>query len=401
MLKPLIIASSFLEEKSANGQVERRFFPSLVPMGYNPHILCYTIGKMSFSPEGCKIIKVPFSKFIYFWTRSLRHSPWPYVLNTPDQFYYCWGRQAIKKALSLCDVEHYDYIHTISMPSSDHLIGLKLKQKTGIPWIAHFYDPWIGNPFREINNRTYKKLDAAYERLVAEYADIIIHPCQTAADSWIERYGNLVKDKIRILPFLGDIFDVSENSSSQKECITISHIGNLSNNRNTQTFIKAVDILITKHPEYRTRLKVNYIGTVTSSEKQMVDAKGLSEMFNFVGRKTEQECIEYYKSSDIFLIVDINCTPNLFYPSKIIKYFAWKKPILGITTEQSTIRDELNKTGNHSFNYQDAEGVASFLVSAIENYPSVCTNDCNYWKRFAKESVLSEYDRLISPFIGK
>ena len=71
-------------------------------------------------------------------------------------------------------------------------------------------------------------------------------------------------------------------------------------------------------------------------------------------------------------------------------------PILGITTEHSVVRDELKKTGNYPFYYDDVDGISKFLTKVVEDYPSICTNDRNYGKRFLKESVINQYCKLVT-----
>lgn len=396
MIRPIVFAHTLLHSTCATGQILRRFFRSIDKIGYHPYIICNNQGDVAQSDiSTCDVRIIPFNKFAYFWTRSVRHSPWPYILNTPDQFRYCWMNRARRAAEKLINEgENFDFVYTISMPSSQHLPGLKLKRRYGIPWVAHFYDPWIGNTNRELKNKKFRELDAAYELEVAKYADIIIHPCQAVVDDWHKRYGDLVRGKLFVLPFIGE---------SDEHClpphlgdnIVISHIGNLMHNRNTITFIKAIDKLVSLNPKYRTRLKVNYIGKVTDEEKVLIKEKKLEEIFNLVGSIPEKECEPYYEESDIFLIVDMDCQPNLFYPSKLIKYFGYKKPILGICTKQSVIKDELNSTGNHAFEYYDVDGVCDFVARALDDYSTVCTNNTEYWKIFKIDNVLNEYDKII------
>ena len=59
-----------------------------------------------------------------------------------------------------------DAIHTVSFPCSSHLIGYELKKEFGLPWIAHFYDPWVDNPLRNIPD-SKRVEDAQMESWVA------------------------------------------------------------------------------------------------------------------------------------------------------------------------------------------------------------------------------------------
>ena len=53
-----------------------------------------------------------------------------------------WIKPSIKYLLEYLSKEKIDVIITTGPPHSLHLIGLQLKKKTGIKWIADFRDPW-------------------------------------------------------------------------------------------------------------------------------------------------------------------------------------------------------------------------------------------------------------------
>lgn len=52
-------------------------------------------------------------------------------------------RHALRAAEETIAAHRYDAILTTSPPPSLHMLGLRLKRKTGIPWIADFRDPWL------------------------------------------------------------------------------------------------------------------------------------------------------------------------------------------------------------------------------------------------------------------
>jgi hypothetical protein len=58
------------------------------------------------------------------------------------------------RAKQMIAENNYEVMVTWSQPHSSHLIGLKLKssQKISPKWIAHFSDPWISNPYFEVNS---------------------------------------------------------------------------------------------------------------------------------------------------------------------------------------------------------------------------------------------------------
>jgi hypothetical protein len=56
-----------------------------------------------------------------------------------------WVPIAVKKAREIIASNDIDVIFTTSPPHSQQLIGLRLKKKTGLPWVADFRDPWTSD----------------------------------------------------------------------------------------------------------------------------------------------------------------------------------------------------------------------------------------------------------------
>jgi hypothetical protein len=91
--------------------------------------------------------KKSFLQKIALWIRA--------NLFIPDARKY-WRSFAYKKALQIIEAENIDAIITTGPPHSTHLIGKKLKEKTNIPWIADFRDPWISIYYNKFLPRTLR-----------------------------------------------------------------------------------------------------------------------------------------------------------------------------------------------------------------------------------------------------
>lgn len=393
MKKVLVIAPTYCRPDCANGQIERHFFTSLPKEDFQITILCSDRWDLITESDNCKLVRTHFNKWADYACRAMFHTPLPYIGNSPDKELYNWGNNAVKEALKLAKTEKFDYIHSIAMPCSAHVVAYRIKQELNIPWVAQFYDPWSGNPFRVMKSKRMLRLNQEWEKKVAQSADLIIHPCDAMIDFWAKLYGENIRSKTYVLPFATDIPPFVERSHKEGEKVVISHIGSFSSNRNAEVFLKAVASMPV---EARQKLQVYFVGNVIDSDRKLIHDLQLSDTVTLVGRVSEQECFRYYELSDMFLIVDIDCVPNLFYPSKILKYFCYKKPILGITTEQSVIRDELTKTGNYPYKYDDVDGIAKFLSRAVENYDDINTNDNEYGRKFKTANVVNEYVSIVN-----
>ena len=58
-----------------------------------------------------------------------------------------WYPFACKRANSILREDKYDMIYSRACYFTSNLVALKAKKKTGIPWVAHFSDPWVDNPY--------------------------------------------------------------------------------------------------------------------------------------------------------------------------------------------------------------------------------------------------------------
>lgn len=395
-MNSIVVAPTFLRSSCAVGQIERHFFPNL-PGGYFSHIFCAK-DDLDLKGSNFQTHVIPENKFAVKVDLLCRKTSWRDLVISPDVTHYSWCGRAHKEIASLLKKEKIDYIHTVNNPVSAHLLGYKVKNEFGLPWVAQFYDPWHNNPFRRYSCGYFDRKDAERERMVAENADLIIFPNEELLDSWVQIYGDTVKNKVEVLPFVTELPAIKEKKRDS-DTLTISHIGTLSKERRADVFLKAISKLNKCNPDLAARLKVNIVGFLTDSDKECIARENIGGIVDVKGHLSEEECFKYYEDSDVFLIIDIDCEPNLFYPSKLIKYFCSRKPILGITKPNSVVANELQKSGNHVCAYDDVEGIYSFLVRAISDYESINHNDKEYGDRFSPGNVVAGFERLIKKYI--
>lgn len=402
MLKPLVIARCYLFKDSTGGQVERTFFENLPIETFDATIVCSNVEEMTDSP-GTRTLVTRENKIYKYFAAAVRRILIPDIMNLPDYVWPAWGKHASKIILNQLNKEQFDYIHSISFPCASHQVALNIKQKTGLPWIAQFYDPWYDNPYRIFKTKYFKKKDSEMEHAVVENADLIIHDNYAIADLWKERYGEEIAKKIIVLPLTLPLptKQTKNRKHTSSDVLTISHIGNFMLNRTSEVFIKAVDVLLKEHLELKNKLKVNYIGMVTEGEKTLISDLRLDSIFNLLGTISEEECFAYYQESDLFLAVDGVNNINLFFPSKILKYFFYQRPILGITPENSVLDYELKNSGHLSLRNDDVNGIANYLYNAATDYDSLLNFDKDYWKRFSTENVIDLYKKVVTSLLNR
>ena len=83
---------------------------------------------------------------------------------------------ATKKALDILSKEKINLIITTGPPHSSHFVGLKLKKKLSLCWMADFRDPWTDLHYNKFLYRTKRALakDAKLEKKILNAADLIL-----------------------------------------------------------------------------------------------------------------------------------------------------------------------------------------------------------------------------------
>lgn len=399
-MKAIVICNNLLKKNSPAALIEQDLLDEMSRRGVEIKAYCSSLD-VSFSPsDKYKTVIVKESKFWKYFFGVIRLII-PDLAYLPDYRYISWGRKL--KGLILKDLrsDTFDYIHSFSFEQSCHWLAFKLKREYNIPWVATFFDSWTDYPSRRYRFSFLKDLDRKMERLVAENADLIVHNNIGIAKKWTERYGDEISKKIVIIPLNIDFSKekyVVDNVRNPKK-LQISHIGTFYPNRDAGAFIEAVAVFVKRYPHLREKIQVNFVGRVLSCDIEKIKNLQLTDVFNITGRLSAQECQNYYNKSNVFLSTAGLTVENITYPSKIIKYFYYRKPILGISPKGSILELELVKTKNWCYSPQDIDGIVNFLYMGVTDYKQICDIDHDYWKNFDVSNIGERYHRSINTIL--
>ena len=395
-MKALVIANNLLRVNSPASSIEMGLFDGISNNDINITAYCSSLGSLKPISDKYKTIVVSEKNYWGYIYRIIRHV-FPDILNIPDYHYFSWGKRTEKLARKLIEEERFDYIHSFSHPCSCHLVAYHLHKKSGLPWIASFFDSWIDYPSLKYYIPAFRKYNEKLERIVAENATLIIHNNEGIAKLWRERYGEDIAKKIIVIP-LNEKFDEAMELPPLKrnnDVLNISHVGTFYPFRNAQSFIEGVHSFVIRYPKYRDRLRISFVGLTQSTDMAMIDKYQLNDIFNICGRVSGDECEQIYKESDVLLATAQQSFEDFTYPSKIIKYFFYRKPILGIAPPTSVLFSELSKSCHCCIKPEDSTAIGDYIYNAITNYDSICNFDKNYWKMFSLDKVVRQYGDCI------
>lgn len=387
MKKILIVVYYWPPAGGAAVQRWLKFVKYLPEFGWNPTIITtkngdYPVSDQSLKkdiPEKVRVIKTKTFSFNKLFQKifkqdtpyaSLQISPrdsflkkillWIRInLVVPDArvLWNFFAYPAAKKELKL---RKYDVIITSGPPHSTHLIGLKIKKKIKIKWIADFRDPWTSIDYLTGLKRFFlaSRFDSYWEQKVISKADKLLT---------INRSISLdlkQSQKTVIISNGFDDDDFADIPDAKSDLFNINYFGNITQERTPKIVLNAVNELFPEHK----KIRINFWGNISDSERHNIQRLDFFHIVDFHCYTPHSEILKYLFSSSLLLLLINNVRGNEgILTGKIFEYLAARKPILGIGPISGEAAAILQKTNSGKmFDYQDKKGVAKFISDVYQ-----------------------------------
>lgn len=249
-----------------------------------------------------------------------------------------WVKYALAQAEKILGNEKIDAIITTGPPHSTHLIGLKLKEKYGLKWIADLRDPWTGIFYNNILPRTEatKAKDFKLETSVLKLADLVTVISPGMKKEFEERAG-----KIEVL-FNGydeDDFAGAIATKAQPDSFVIRYIGNLMASQNAEALWKVI-------AQLDNAVKLEFIGRVDEAVKASIQLAGIADRVTYIDFVDHKAAVKLMQQADMVLFVIPRVKDGaLILTGKLFEYLASKTEILSIGPVNGNAADILATTG--------------------------------------------------------
>ncbi|MBZ9685574.1 glycosyltransferase [Clostridium estertheticum] len=281
-----------------------------------------------------------------------------------------WYKHAVKDVYNILKKEDIHYIFSSSYPYTVHLIALKAKKKTNLPWVADFRDPWIGNsPMTEGHSEKRKKKEGKLEAEVIKYADKIIMVTEPISENYKKRYPQY-KGKFVTITNGFDVNDFKKVEVVKEDKFTICYSGIVAKGQTPETLLKAIERLFNENEEYKSNIVVKFIGFILDEYVKLIQSSKISENFQRIDYLPHSQCISHMKGADVNLIIfpDEDESKSMF-SGKIFDYIGSQRPILGIMPSNGVASNLIiDKEIGYSYEHGDVEGIYNFIKSNYEKW---------------------------------
>ena len=323
-------------------------------------------------------------------------------LRLPDP-YRRWALEAASVIVEETFLEASDLLVTFGEPMSDHLAGLALKHRSGIPWIAHFSDPWVDNPFRP-HNRLSRILNGRMERRVVSGADALVFTSRETVKLVMAKYPPAWRAKAHVLPHAFDEQLYPKTSTSPAhEGLRLCYLGNFYGARLPRSLFRALALIRAGSPERLEGVRVELIGRGTETLPMLEEFHELPQgLIETRPPVSYRESLALMKSADLLLVIDAPAAKSVFLPSKLVDYIGARRPIFGITPPGAAA-DVIERLGGWVAAPDDPAAIAKELSGVID---ALRTRGCEEsWgdeevrARFVARTVGRQMARIIDTVI--
>lgn len=291
-----------------------------------------------------------------------------------------WVKRSVKRGIKLIEEDNIEAVITSGPPYSTHILGLNLKQQTGIKWIADFRDGWTQfSPHFQPHLKRFLKHEEKMEKKVIEGADAVVAVAENILKGFAEKYPDC-KERVHLITngFESEDFSLAEKFSDKKledyfasldkTQMLIVHTGSLYAQRNPCDLLKALKELYADNALPHSAVKVLLVGSFDRTVREMLADSAYKEfvkVHNFVSHRDSIQCI--MRSDLLLLIVDNVAVSDRIYTGKIFEYLGSGKPVIALSPLNSPAASLITKAGTGKvFKYGDIDELKKELLSAYE-----------------------------------
>lgn len=279
-----------------------------------------------------------------------------------------WNRHALNAARKVIREREIDAIVTTGPPHSTHLVGVRLKKESLVPWLADFRDPWTDiYYYRDFYPAFHARwINARLEKKVLSCADHVITVSQGLRDILAGKRCS-IEQKITVIPNGFDEEDFQSIPQPVGDPFTITYVGTLSDAYPIDTFISAIIELIVSGADLRLR----FIGAVSNIQRAKLSAIP-DDHLEYISYVDHDKAIEYMGFSNVLLLViPEHSSARGIVTGKLFEYIASGRPVLGIGPENGDAAIILKETNTGvMIASNDKKGISGALESLRNEYIS-------------------------------
>jgi glycosyltransferase involved in cell wall biosynthesis len=334
----LLLAFAFPPNPAPGSARAWRFYKYLPAFGYETHVI--TASAPDIARPRVKWVAPPPK---HFNEKVLRKFFFPFDEDVS------WTLPALSEARHLHAKTPFDVVLSTVPYIHDHIVALALKKEYGMPWIADYRDPIVGNPFRVhigLSSGVDRFLDARF----FHNADLLVAVTDRVRKEWLERFPE-VESKSKVIWNGYDPEEVvAPKPLPERNFRLVAHYGNIYGSRTPAPAFRAAWRLIERGrldpKSFRFRLIGSLDPGILANNSELFEHLVVAGCLELRPPVPRPQALDQMMHSDSFLLADNNgAGMGHTVPAKIFEYIRVGRPVLALTADHSAVEHILAMSG--------------------------------------------------------
>jgi glycosyltransferase involved in cell wall biosynthesis len=267
---------------------------------------------------------------------------WIDTVFVPDE-QMLWVPAAANAAAAVHRRDPVEVVYSSAPPASTHLAAGLAAASAGVPWVADFRDPWVGNAFARPRSPARARLEAWMERWVVGRAARVVFatPGLRAryADRYPERAGRFI-----VIPNgydreeLGGDAPRAATADAQRP-FRLVYAGSVYGERELAIFLDGLALAVGRDPTLAHRLRVEFVGWMSVPNQRRANAAvaRMPETIRVTGFRPRHEALAAVRSADAALLLLADGPDrDLFVGGKLFEAIGLDRQVLAMAPAGDT-----------------------------------------------------------------
>ena len=284
-----------------------------------------------------------------------------------------WIRPSVRFLKKYLEEHPVDLIISTGPPQSMHMIGLRLAEETGLPWIADFRDPWTKIfYFKHLQmTRATERWHEKMEKKVLDKADAVVAVSplvQKEFQAMTHTPVELITNGFDECDFPAGICEEAFGGPSQE--FTVTHTGLFAADGNPSVLWEVLSEKCRKDEQFRKLLKIKLIGKTDEQIIRSVHDAGLKDNLVDMGYLPHSAAIDEQRRASL-LILPLRKEPEYkaVLPGKLFEYIASGRPVLGTGQKDGAMSMIMDDTGTGVvLEWEDKAAMELFIDGCWERH---------------------------------
>jgi glycosyltransferase involved in cell wall biosynthesis len=277
-----------------------------------------------------------------------------------------WLPAGSRAALRIARREKPDLVFASGPPFTAHWIGRRVAERTPLPLVLDFRDPWTQAPFYPARPAWARRIDERLEASCVRRASAVITVNRQIRDDLLSRIPSTDPGRIHVLTNGFDPADFAGREARPAPQWTLTHTGTLPGHGLPSGLAEALRILLREDPALADQIRIRFVGVKDPGAAEGPLEPPLDRLARVEGYLPHGESVQALLDSQcLLLLIEEGPMSRGILTGKLFEYLGSGRPILALAPEGEAAELIRETRAGRVVRSGDAEAIARALREAL------------------------------------